>query len=260
VADVLDELANTALETIASGYYGQLEAPESPRNPASFVELIGRKPGRVLVCEVKPASPSRGVLSSRPPCEMVDLYVEGGADGLSILTEPVHFGGALDTLVYAGRQGLPVLFKDFVLDSVQLDAAARGGASAVLLILALFERGHAAVPLETMIGRAHEAGLEVLLEVYDRPEYDRALKTEVDMIGINNRDLKALKVDLGTTERVLRGAKKDRPVWALSGVGGPEALRALRTAQVEAFLVGTSLMESDDPSAQLNALMEEVPH
>ncbi len=257
MADVLDKLAQTALETISSGYYGQLKAPKSPRKPASFIELIEHKPGRVLVCEVKPASPSRGKLARRPPREMVDLYVRGGADGLSILTEPIHFGGALDTLVYAGWQGLPVLFKDFVLDPVQLDAAARGGASAVLLILALFERGHAAVPLDAMIRRAHAAGLEVLLEVYDRPEYERALKSKADMIGINNRDLKTLEVDLGTTARVLRGAEKDRPVWALSGLNGP---KALRIAPAEAFLVGTSLMESDDPGVQLNALIEAVQH
>lgn len=255
MSDYLDQLAKTALETIQSGYY-QIPMNDFPSTTPSFVKAIRADSKVSLIAEVKPASPSGGpLLGDKTPREVVDLFVEAQVTGLSVLTEPVHFGGSLDTLGYAASKGFPVLFKDFVLDSAQLDAARQSGASAVLLILALFERRYAAVSLEAMIGAATERGLEVLLEVYNATEYQQALRTSATMIGINNRDLKTLHVDLNATKAVLKSHLKDRIVWSLSGVNTAQDLNFLRQSGADAFLIGTSLMKSKQPQRLLRSLM-----
>lgn len=255
MADHLDRLAETALVTVRGGYYQNRFHAASPAPP--FGPAIAATPGVALVAELKPASPSGGVLlGGRSPEALIDLYAQAGVAGLSVLTEPVHFGGSLSALHHAAGTGLPVLFKDFVVDPVQLEAAAAGGASCVLLILALFERGYAACSLEAMLAAARDLGLEALLEVYDAAEYGRALASSAPLVGINNRDLKTLKVELATTTSVLAEKPKDRLVWSLSGVEGPSDVRALAAAGADACLVGTALMRADEPKRLLQGLLD----
>jgi len=258
--DHLDRLAQDALERLAAGYYTNV----TPITPAagekrSFVEAIGRAQAQhknAVIAEIKPASPSEGqLLGPRDLQRLMEGFREAGAAGLSVLTDPKNFGGSLESLKIASGLGLPTLMKDFVLDPVQLDACRACGGSAVLLIFALFRRGYAQCPLQEMIEEAHRRGLEVLLEVSCREEYEEALSTRAEMIGINNRDLTRLRVDLRTTERILRGARKDRPVWALSGIESPEDLFRLREAGADAFLVGTALMRAQDPIEKLRGLV-----
>jgi len=252
--DHLDRLAKTALETIASGYYG--EALAAPSCPPSFSSVIQSAQGMSLIAEVKPTSPAGGqLLGKRAPKGLADAFAAAGASGLSVLVEPVHFGGSLDTLRHAAEIGIPVLFKDFVLSVEQLDAAACCGASGVLLILALFERGYAKTSLSQMIEATCQRDLEVLLEVYDAEEYARALDTSATMIGINNRDLKTLKVDLHTTAHILKNQPKDRLVWSLSGVNTPEDIDFLKDCDADACLVGTSLMKAKQPETLLKDLL-----
>lgn len=172
-----------------------------------------------------------------------------------MLTDPDHFGGSLELLGMAAQTGLPVLMKDFLLDPVQLEACRRWGGSAALLILTLFRRGYARFPLEEMIAAAHERGLEVLLEVSTEDEYEEALATRADMIGINHRDLATLTLDPGKTERILRKHAKDRLVWALSGMETPDDVRRLRRVGADAFLVGTSLLRAGHLKGSLQALL-----
>jgi len=186
----------------------------------------------------------------------VDAFAQLPITGLSTLTEPTHFGGSLDTLRYAATKNLPVLFKDFVLEVTQLDAAAHCGASCVLLILALFERGYSALALDEMIHECNQRNLDVLLEVYDAPEYARALHTNATMIGVNNRNLKTLDVDIHTTETVLKTHPKDRLVWGLSGVHTADDVRFLRDCGVDACLVGTALMRSERPQQLLESFLQ----
>lgn len=247
MSDYLDKLAETALQTIQSGYY-QTPVTVFPSVRPSFVKAIRADSKVSLIAEVKPASPSGGrLLGDKTPREVVDLFAETQVTGLSVLTEPVHFGGSLDTLRYAASKGFPILFKDFVLNVIQLDAARQSGASAVLLILALFERGYANVSMEAMIAAATERGLEVLLEVYNAIEYQQALTTLATMIGINNRDLKTLRVDLNATKTILENHLKDRVVWSLSGINSVQDLDFLRQSGADAFLIGTALMKSKQP-------------
>ncbi len=257
--DHLDRFAQEARARIARGYYRAVNA-DAPKERRSFVEAVraARARGEVaVVAELKPASPAAGdLLRGRDPDALLRAYREGGAVGLSILTVPEGFNGSLELLARAARMGdRPVLMKDFLLSEEQLEAAARLGADAVLLIFTLFARGHPALDLEAMIARAHALGLEVLLEVASREELQAALQTDADMIGINSRDLATLSVSLERTVKLLRTVRADeKPLWALSGVFTPEDARRLREAGADAVLVGTALMRADEPAGLLRAL------
>lgn len=257
--DILDRLAQETLVRIEEGYYANVAPVAVERR--SFAEAIRRAPldgENPVIAEIKPVSPSSGWLLDDPERDVpriVELYRRSGVVGISVLTDPTHFGGSLAYLERASQTGLPTLMKDFLLSEAQLDAAVAYGASAVLFILTLFRRDYPERTLEGMVAAAHERGLEVLLEVNSPEEYDRALETEADMIGINHRNLATLELDLSLTERVLARGRKDRPVWALSGIEAPCDVERLRRAGADAFLVGTSLMRSRERGALLQGLI-----
>lgn len=260
--DTLDRLAQATRQRIESGYYAGVASTDADRPRPSFVSAIERSQRTAnrlaIVTEIKPASPSAGMLLQHPEREVafiMDQYAQAGADGLSVLTDATHFGGSLSYLHRASETGLPRLMKDFLLAESQLEAARACGASAVLLILTLIRRAYAELALDDMIAAAHERDLEVLLEVNGSDEYAEALGTDADMIGINNRDLSTLRLDLATTERVLQRHRKDRPVWALSGVESRDEIIRMRQAGADAVLVGTSLMRSGEPGKSLRALL-----
>jgi indole-3-glycerol phosphate synthase len=255
--DHLDRIMQDVLRSIEDGYYRA--APLGPvGKPPYFCDAIAQSSflKNAIIAELKPASLSEGaLLGSRTIDEVLALYVTSGVTGLSVLTEPNHFRGSLEYLRRASLLGLPVLMKDFVIRVEQLDAASAHGASAVLLIVSLFERGYAPVSLDAMIAEAHARNLEVLLEVASLREYHLARKTRVQMIGINNRDLATLRVDLNRTVQMLAAAPKDRLVWSLSGIQTNSEVRRLRNAGSDAFLVGTSLLKDRDPCAMLKQLL-----
>jgi indole-3-glycerol phosphate synthase len=172
----------------------------------------------------------------------------GGATGISVLTEPKHFSGSLSNLAKVREAvKLPILMKDIIVDPVQLEAASRIGANVVLLIEALFERGYCKFSLDDMITQAHTRHLEVLLETHSEDEFLRAVETDVDLVGVNNRDLRTLKIDLGTTERILKKREsKGKVVISESGVMTPEDLLFLRGCGAQAFLIGSSVMMADN--------------
>ncbi len=254
--DILDRLTRSAWARIDAGYY-ELESPPGEEPPArSYLRELKATEGDPIVAEIKRASPSRGRLleERRDPKRLAESYRTGGAAGFSVLTDPNHFQGSLRDLDRVSRLGKPVLMKDFVLHQSQLEAGSSLGADAVLFIHRLFDRDLPAFTLEEGIDRAHDLGLEVLLETNDEAEYGAALKTEADMIGINNRDLRNLEVDLSTTEQILGKLGKDRPVWAMSGITGRGDVECLKKAGADIFLVGTSLARAEQPKALLGEL------
>ncbi len=174
--------------------------------------------------------------------------------GLSVLAEPRIFGGHLDFVWRSARSGLPVLMKDIILDSRQIDAAAACGASAVLLIESLAGRGHLHGPIQALIDEAHLRNLDVVLEVHTLPEWDEAVRTDADILGINNRNLGTMEVDMETTPRILLERAKDRPVIAMSGVETRAQVKAMLNAGADAVLVGTSIMLHEDPARKLQEL------
>ena len=245
--DFFDKLALDAKSTIVSGYYQKI-APVKPMHlslKTSITQCI-RVP---IISELKAASPSKGLIRKDFVAkETAIAMAKGGAIGISVLTEPKHFNGSLENLTEVRRAvNLPILMKDFVLSSAQLDAAARAGANVVLLIQTLFDRGYCESGVEEMIAEAHSKNLEVLLETHTQDEFNRAVGTEADLIGINNRNLGTLKIDLNTTRNILsQNSNKNKIIVSESGINSPADIRFLKDCGTRAFLIGSAVMQSDN--------------
>ena len=247
MADFLDVLAQSAKATINGGYYEALEAAATSH--ISLKKAILKTKNAPVITEIKAASPSAGTIRKNVNASSIAESMEkGGAVGLSVLTEPKHFYGSLRSLVEARKAvRLPILMKDIILSSVQLEAASKAGASAVLLIEALFERGYCECSIHEMIARAHSEGLEVLLETHTAEEFRSAVRTHADLVGINNRNLATLNVDLEVTKRILeRNDAEGKIVVSESGINTPADLRFLRGCGAHAFLIGSAIMLADD--------------
>jgi len=211
--------------------------------PAAFeaAEAEGRVP---LIAEVKPTSPTTDGERTDEPVALAERMVAGGATALSVLTEPDHFGGSPETIERVREAvDVPVLRKDFVLTEDQLDVVA---ADAVLLIARfLDEPGTEALP--ALVAAARDRGFQVLVETHTAAEVERALDAGAEIVGINNRDLAELEVDLGTFERVAPAARRARPVTLIaeSGIATPEDVTRMRQAGADAVLVGSAIMAGD---------------
>jgi indole-3-glycerol phosphate synthase len=224
--------------------------------PAGRLERALRRPSSAaplqMLCEIKRASPSRGVLrGDLDPAALARAFQQGRAAGLSIVTEPDHFQGDL-AWVNAARAAvtLPILLKDFVLDSYQLLDAATRGADGVLLIASL----HSETQLQRLISEARLLGLDSLVEVHDEAELTRSLRAGATLVGINNRDLATFEVDLGTSLRLLPLVPPLVTAVAESGLSSPDDLAKLRATRCDAVLMGEVLMTSPDLPATLRAL------
>ncbi len=217
-----------------------------------FSEALVR-PGLSVIAEFKRRSPSAGeIRAGAEVAETVRAYEAGGAAALSILTEEDHFGGSLEDLrVARGASTLPILRKDFVVEPYQLYEAAASGADAVLLIVAALE----AEELEHLHSEAREIDLDVLVEVHDAEELETALETGADVIGINNRNLDDLSVDVGTTFELMPDVPAGKTVVSESGIDSPEQLAELIHVGVDSVLIGEALMRSDDPETAIGALI-----
>jgi indole-3-glycerol phosphate synthase len=218
-----------------------------------------RGEGVGVIAEFKRRSPSAGSLHAASCPEgdpdlrqILGAYERGGAVAVSVLTETPNFGGSLDDLRAArASTSLPLLRKDFVVDPYQLHEAAEASADAVLLIVAAL----APAELASLHALAGELGLDVLVEVHDREELDRALALEAEIVGINNRDLRDFSVDLTRTETLLEHIPAGVSVISESGIAGAEQVRRLHARGVAGVLVGESLMRAADPAAALSALL-----
>ena len=200
-----------------------------------------------VIAEIKSASPSAGVIRKNvKPSEIAKAMQRGGATALSVLTEPKQFNGSLEALAQAREAvKLPILMKDIILSPIQIQAASKMGANAVLLIKALFDRGYGDKSLDEMIAGAHMLGLEVLLETHTATEFCSAVKTGADLIGINNRNLGTLKVDLNVTKKILQKMNPNgKLVVSESGINTPADIRFLRESGACAFLIGSAIMSS----------------
>jgi indole-3-glycerol phosphate synthase len=222
-----------------------------------------RKPrtgGKVsLIAEVKKASPSAGVIRADfDPVQIAREYEAGGADCLSVLTDEKFFQGSLDNLRQIRRAvKLPLLRKDFIIDERQIIESIEAGADAILLIVAILGDAE----LTQFHSLATGAGLAVLVEVHDEAELERALGAGAVLIGVNNRDLKTFKVDLGTTERVsarllTETGGRDKLLVAESGIHARADVERLARCGAGAILVGESLMRHGDIGAKVAELMK----
>lgn len=241
VADVRARLAD-GVEAQVAATLAERE-PRATRSLRASIERSVASGELAVIAEMKRRSPSVGAIDAdADPVRRAAGYAHAGAAAISVLTEPEHFGGSLSDLraVRSSCGDTPVLRKDFLLETVQLEAALASGADAALLIAAV----HDAATLSRLVDDAHGLGLEVLLEVHDETDLERALATSASMIGINNRDLRSFEVDLATTERLAPLVPADRLVIAESGVRSEADAARMRRAGAHALLVGESLMRA----------------
>lgn len=219
-----------------------------------FLSAVSSLGGPHLIAEIKKASPSAGVI--RPDFDVEKIahaYRSAGARAISVLTEPSFFQGDLKYLRIArSATGLPVLRKDFIFHRYQLLEALECGANAILLIVAMLSESE----LRSLDARALELGLDVLVEVHSEDELAAALKIKPRLVGVNNRDLRSMKVDIETTFKLRKLVPEEIAVVSESGIKSPDDARRLREAGINAMLVGESLMRSKDPGEAARRLVE----
>lgn len=213
-----------------------------------------------LVAEVKKASPSAGLIRADfNPVEVALIYAANGAAAISVLTETKYFQGSLDDLKNIReapyKKRLPLLRKDFIFEPYQVYETRAHGADALLLIVAILTPDK----LKNLLALSRQLGMECLVEIHDEAELKAALKSDVRVIGINNRDLKTFKTDITTTERLRPLIPKDRIVVSESGVNDHNDIAKLRQWGVDAVLIGESLMASSDIAAKIKELFGPVP-
>ena len=217
----------------------------------SFLEAL-KKPGMSYICEVKKASPSKGLIAPDfPYLDIAKEYEQAGASAISCLTEPFYFQGA-DRYLQGISQAveLPVLRKDFTVDEYMIYQAKAFGASAVLLICAILDNSQ----LKAFGELAQDLGLDALVEAHDEWEADRALNLDAKIVGVNNRNLHDFTVDMGNSIRLRSMAPADTVFVSESGIKTAEDIRILYENKVDAVLIGETLMRSPDKKAALEAL------
>jgi indole-3-glycerol phosphate synthase len=265
VSDTLQRiLAHKALHIAACKVIAPLaslqERARQAPPPRGFAQALRRTVaggGWGLIAEIKKASPSKGLIRADfDVAALARAYEQGGATCLSVLTDEPYFQGKDEYLEQArAAAGLPVLRKDFMIDAYQVVEARALGADCILLIMAALQDDQARLLAE----QAHALGMDVLVEVHDSAELDRALAIPGDLVGINNRNLKTLKVDLQTTVDLAPRVPKDRLLVAESGIDSRLDLARMASAGASCFLIGESFMRQPDVAQAVRNLLQPQP-
>jgi len=260
VADILERILNVKRDEIATARTQRsLDAlkreAEAAAAPRDFVGALRAKIAQgkaAVIAEIKKASPSKGVLRADfQPAQIASSYARHGAACLSVLTDRQFFQGAPEYLAQAREaSGLPVLRKDFMIDSYQIYEACAMGADCVLLIVAVLDLS----TMRDLEQHAHALGMAVLVEVHNAGELDSALRLKTPLLGINNRNLRTFETKLDTTLDLLSRIPNDRLVVTESGILSPADVALMRSRGVHAFLVGEAFMRAPDPGQELARL------
>ena len=252
--NILKKLINNSQIAIDDGVYDvDVNLEKSNKD---FKQIIQTNTHATLLTEIKFSSPSLGKIRTlTDPANIANQMIRGGSKALSILTQPHLFHGSPEYFIKV-RQAVdvPLLMKDIMIDKIQIDAAKKIGADYMLVIQSIFDQGFLN-DIDEFIDYGHKKGLEILLEVHTKEEFSNALKTEADIIGINNRNLDTLEIDLKTTETVLQGYQKSKIILSESGIETPTDIQYLKKCGADAFLIGSSIMKSDNIEEQVKKLV-----
>ena len=252
--DMLEKLAKNSQKAIKENVY-EISYKNS-KSKINVMEQIKNNKHASLITEVKFSSPSLGYIREiSDPVLIAKQMVEGGAVGLSVLTQPYLFNGSPEYFTKIRKQvQVPLLMKDVIVDKVQIDAAEKLGADIVLLIQTIFDKNFAD-DINEFIAYAHKKNLQVLLESHTKKEFTDSAKTRADILGINNRNLNTLEIDLDTTKDILKNRDEKRVIISESGIESSKDIQFLRKCGADAFLVGSSIMKSKDIKGLVSELV-----
>ena len=212
-----------------------------------------------LITEIKFSSPALGnIRKMSDPVAIAKHMIDGGASALSVLTQPFLFDGSPELFMKVRKEvQVPMLMKDITIDRVQIDAAKKIGADYFLLIQSIFDNGMV-IDIDDLIDYGHGLGLKVLIEAHTKEEFSNSCNTDADLIGINNRNLDTLKVDLNATKEILENTEKTKLVISESGISSPDDIRFLHKCGADAYLVGSSIMQTDDIQTAVQNLVNAI--
>ena len=264
--NVLEKLVVNSQKAIDDGIYDITEI--LPKSEIDLEESIRNNVHASLITEIKFSSPAEGnIRQITDPIQIAESMISGGAKALSILTQPYLFNGSPEYFVKIRKNvEIPLLMKDIMINKTQIDAAKKMGADYFLLIQALFDNGFVN-EIDEFIDYGHKNGLKILLESHTKTEFDNALKTDADIIGINNRNLDTLEINLETTKQILensvgaiinRAARKSKIILSESGIKSVEDVKFLHDCGADAFLIGTSIMKSSDIQKRVSELVNAI--
>jgi indole-3-glycerol phosphate synthase len=250
---ILDTIVTQKKEEVARIKSQGVSRPELPVDPPrGFMQALTQSADIAVIAEVKKASPSKGIISPDfNPTVIASSYEKGGAEAISVLTDEKFFQGSLDYIPLVRQEvKLPVIRKDFIIHELQIEEAINYGADAILLIAAILDKNQ----IWDYLQMSAELNLDVLVEVHDEKEMEKALVAGSRLIGINNRDLRDFTVDLKTTIRLRKEIPDSVPVVSESGIKTNEDIKMLEDHGIAAALIGETLMRSNDREAALREL------
>jgi indole-3-glycerol phosphate synthase len=253
----LQKLFDNSHKAISDGTY---EITQSiPNSGIDLIESIKQNKHASLITEVKFSSPSLGKIRKvSDPMQIAQSMVDGGAKALSVLTQPYLFEGSPDYFMQIRKQvKIPMLMKDIIVDKVQIDAAKKIGADYMLLIQSLFDLGFLR-EIDEYIDYGHKNGLKVLVEAHTKSEFVNSLRTRADLVGINNRNLDTLQIDINTTKSLLEGFDHSRIIVSESGIETPQDIQFLKQCGAGAFLIGSSIMKSENIKENVSRLVNAI--
>lgn len=247
-----DEVAALKRRHSASDLLRTARTAAPPRGFEAALSQTVSEGANALICELKRKSPSAGMIEAgADPISVAQQYEQGGAACLSVLTDMPSFGGSLDDLAAVHNSvSLPILRKEFMIDTLQVMEARAHSADAILVILSAVDDALAS----DLISTANDLDMDVIVEVHDEAELERANRLPTTLIGVNNRDLKRMVTDLSATERLVPQLAAGKTLISESGISTPEHIQRLRKAGARRFLIGESLMKSTDRIQACKAL------
>ena len=255
--NILEKLVNNSKKAIDNGVY---EISESiSKSEIDLGETLIKSQHASLITEVKFSSPALGSIRKvSDPIEIATQMVNGGSSALSVLTQPFLFDGSPEHFMKVRKVvEIPMLMKDITIDKIQIDAAKKMGADYFLLIQSLFDK-RMVLDMDELIEYGHKNGVKVIVEAHTSQEFENACRTNADIVGINNRNLDTLKIDLNTTKNILEKSDSSKIIISESGIKSQDDIRFLHKCGVRGYLIGTAIMKNENIEQTVRGLVNSI--